>query len=737
MPHPLPSRRPLLLAIAAFLASGASGLVYQVAWQRILALHSGVGIYSVAAIVAAFMLGLGLGSHVGGALSLRLGSRRALVAFAAVELSIGALGALSPWLFYDVLYLRGAHLYATLWRTAALHAAVLVPPTFLMGLSLPLLARGLVHDAGTARRTVGVLYGVNVLGAAAGALLAPWVLIRLYGVRGAIFVAAAGNVFAGLAGLLAGRLAPTDVTAPEPFRTPRPLALWVAVYGLSGFTALSLEMVWFRVLDVAVKSTAFTFGTLLALYLFGSAVGCLAMAARRRPVDDPLKTFLLCQSLLVAYAAGAVVLLVRLPASLPPFQWFNEYWATGALRVPPGGAWIPMLRLYAALPLVLFGPSVVLMGASFPVLQQGVQVDARTSGRRVGLLQAVNIAGCLAGSLLVGLAGFRWVGTAGVLRVLTVLAIGFAVVGLVLGRDRRRFAALGLVLAALALALPDSWALWSRLHGTADPATRVVEDETAVTALVPKRDGRRAMAVNGKYHSWLPFGGTHTRLGAAPALVHPAPMDVAIIGLGSGDTAWAAACRTETRSVTVFELAAGQPTLLAGAAEGGAFAPLGAFLSDPRLRVVVADGRKAIQDAPPASLDLIEADALWPQVAHSGYLYSVEFFALCRSRLKPGGVVCTWSPTDRVYKTFTTVFPHVIGLGDHSILIGSSDPLPLDQASWLARLEEPGVSAYLGARAEDARWLLERLKALHRGGRQHREDELNRDLFPRDEFSTP
>jgi spermidine synthase len=263
-----------------------------------------------------------------------------------------------------------------------------------------------------------------------------------------------------------------------------------------------------------------------------------------------------------------------------------------------------------------------------------------------------------------------------------------------------------------------------------------VEDETAVTALVPTPGGGRLVAVNGKSHSWLPFGGTHTRLGSAPALVHSAPADVAIIGLGSGDTAWAAGCRRETRSVTVFEIAAGQPPLLARAAASGAFPDLAAFLRDPRLHVVVEDGRKALQDARDP-FDLIEADALWPRVAGSGYLYSVEFFELCARRLKPGGVACTWSPTDRVYKSFTTAFPHVIGLADHEILIGSNDPLEVDRDLWRQRLADPAVQRYLGARQADAAWLLDRLQPLHRAGRGHRERELNRDLFPRDEFWTP
>ena len=145
-PRPADGAAPLLLAGAAFLVSGAAGLVYQVAWQRILALMSGVGIYSIAMIVAAFMAGLGAGSHLGGRWSLKLSPRRALLTFALVELGIGAFGAASGWLYYDVLYRRAALLYASPWTAGVMHFVALAIPTLLMGTSLPFLVRAMVGE---------------------------------------------------------------------------------------------------------------------------------------------------------------------------------------------------------------------------------------------------------------------------------------------------------------------------------------------------------------------------------------------------------------------------------------------------------------------------------------------------------------------------------------------------------------------------------------------------------------
>ncbi|HET9318087.1 MAG TPA: fused MFS/spermidine synthase [Vicinamibacteria bacterium] len=745
---PAPARAgaaPLVLAAAAFLVSGASGLVYQVAWQRILALMSGVGIYSIAMIVAAFMAGLGAGSHLGGRHSLRLTPRRALLTFALVELGIGAFGAASCWLYYDVLHRRAPFLYASPWTAGPMHFLTLAIPTFLMGTSLPFLTRALVGEARTAGRTIGVLYGINLLGAAAGALLTPWLLIRNYGVRGAVWWAAAGNVTAGVIAIALFAYFRRRGTDPDPApvteasgggETQR-FALWMGLYALSGFCALSLEILWFRLLEVAVKANAFTFGTMLALYLLGSAVGCLLGAPFVARLRRPLRTFLLCQCLLLAYSGAAVVLLAYGPLDRFPLQWYADYWRqTGGfslgLHTVDSQA---LTRLYVWLPFALFGPPTVLMGFAFPVLQRAVHDDPRTSGHKVGLLQAANIFGCVAGSLAVGLLALAWLGTSGTLRLLMAAGACFAVVGLRRFGARTAFSPLLAGLVVLAFVIPGQRRLWLRIHGNEAASALVEEDATGVSAILPTANPPWRVFVGGKSHSWLPFGGIHSSLGATPAVVHPAPVDVAIIGLGSADTAWAAGCREETRSVTVFEISGPQPRLLRRLGAREELPDLRRFLADPRVRIVVADGRNALARED-RRYDLIEADALWPDVSYAGNLYSAEFFEQCARRLKPGGVVCTWAPTPRVYAAFTRTLRHVVGRPD--VLIGSNDPIPFDPEAWHARLTSPAVSAYLGGRAvTDAEQLLKQLHPRNLKGRVHPARQTNFDLFPRDEFQTP
>ena len=246
------------------------------------------------------------------------------------------------------------------------------------------------------------------------------------------------------------------------------------------------------------------------------------------------------------------------------------------------------------------------------------------------------------------------------------------------------------------------------------------------------------MHVHGKAHSWIPFGGIHTRLGAAPAMIHPAPLDVAIIGLGSGDTAWASASRPETRSLTVFEISGPQPKLLRQlVATRTTFPELRGCSNDPRLRIRLADGRTALEQEG-ALYDVIEADALWPIAPYAGNLYSVEFFNQCMRRLKPGGILCTWAPTPRVYSSFTQAAPYIVGLGDRSVLFGSNQPIEIDPETWRSRALSPEVRAYLGEDgATGTAWLLERVQQLHRLRRRQLQKNMNFDLFPRDEFHSP
>jgi len=735
--------RDIAIASFCFFLSGAAALVYQVAWQRLLTLTTGVSVHSIAAITAAFMAGIGIGSHLGGLWSERLSPRRAARAFAGVELGIAAFASISVWIYYHGLYERMPWLYGhgTV-ATFLAHFLSLLLPTTLMGMSLPLLVRRLVLSAEQAPRTIGYLYAVNALGAAAGAFATPWLLVRYLGVDGAVLCGAALSAAAGLGTLLlsdrtevpaASTQAPTSPLRPE-IEGAQPLGLWIALYALSGYISLSLEIVWFRILDVMAKGGAFTFGTLLGMYLLGLATGTFSATSYASRLQRPLRAFLLCQGLMLAFTLLAHTLLVHLPASGGVLARMVEYGASPTKFFNMETISLSdFTYMYILMPLFLFGPATFCMGFGFPVLHRAIQGDPMSSGRRVGLLQAANIAGCTLGSLVTGLFMLDALGSAGVFRILGFL--GFGIVAM--GAYRLRARSLWAVLAAIGILIavfPDNKTLWLRLHGEPDAAASIFEEDAAsVTAFTPRlKEGGYYLWVNGRSISWIPFGSIHTVLGAVPALIHPSPKDVAIVGLGSGDTAWAMGTREETENITVFEIATSQPRLLERMRHAPGMERLDQFLADKRVRVVKDDGRRRLgRDG--VKYDIIEADALYPDSGLAGNLYSVEFFELAARALKPGGIMCTWVPRSRVQASAQRAFRYAIQTG--KMLVLSNSPLPLDPESWKARLHSEHVTRYLGdAQISPIRTALEGASQAEPLDPAH---EFNEDLQPRDEFVRP
>lgn len=731
-----------------YFASGVPALVYQTVWQRLLVLHSGVGTISVAIIVAAYMLGIGLGSLCGARVSRRIRPAAALVGFAAIETTIALCAIASPTVLYDGLYLQGGWLYRELWHVVLLHIAVFLIPTGLMGATLPLMTRALVRESRSAPRSIGILYGLNTLGAAFGAVLAPWFLLPYAGVSGSIVVGALCNLGVATGALWTRFRSPAfaDEVVPDAAHdaaegpqpvviSSPPLWLWTVLYFLSGWYAIGLEILWFRIIDVGVKSTSFTFGTVLAIYLSCMALGSMAAAPRVVRIVEPLRVFLSCQCLILVSAAIALLAIVKCPETGFAVRWFVRYWGSYEPIHPSWDEFPAVALLYCAFPIFLMGLPTFLMGYSFTAMQRGVQRDVATSGYRVGLLQAANIAGCTLGSLLVGLWLLSALGSLGTLRLIVSSGTVFAMIGIVATSSRRSFAVGLAALAAAAWLLPDDRHLWLRMHGQrADGAALIAEDVTAVCALTPEPgQDRWRLSANGKGQGAIPFGGVHSKLGVLPAALHPAPKSVAIIGLGSGGTPWAASRRVETERVRVFEICASELPLLRQLAASQNLPNLQQFVRDPRIVVDSRDGRHALM-TDPTTYDLIEADAIRPNGAYSGYLYSIEFFRLCGQRLNRGGLMCSWSPTPRTYATFRCAFPHVLELDGGTILIGSHQPIDFDASRWRARIQSVPVADALGRCVlQECLGATERARILPRSS-DIPEAWTNTDLFPYDEF---
>ena len=377
----------------------------------------------------------------------------------------------------------------------------------------------------------------------------------------------------------------------------------------------------------------------------------------------------------------------RLVAYLGEYEPYYVYGAVLALKnatLTDLSSFAPLgsfAMLYLAIPALIVGPPTFLMGVSFPFLQRACQSDLQVLGRRVGALLSANISGSVVGTMITGWWLLPAFGTAVTLRILVGLGALLAIPLWQVSSGRSRLVttagALAITVAVLT-ALPDGGTLWARLHGSAPHAVIAAEDGSGVSVLKPSTASRNtAVFVNGIGQSWIPYGGIHTVLGALPALLHPDPQNIVIIGLGSGDTAFAAAGRSETSRLDLRGDHRGATDDAAPAVGDSAVSGLTRVLTDPRIDHVIGDGRAFVLRSGPV-FDIIEMDALRPTSAYAGNLYSREYFDLLRRRLKPGGFAVTWAPTARTRDTFASVFPHALVFGD--IMVGSSDPIEFDPA---------------------------------------------------------
>jgi spermidine synthase len=671
---------------------------------------------------------------------------------------------------------------------------VLLWPTFFMGLSLPLLARVLTDRPGRSAERIGGLYGWNTLGASLGALLTVWLLARTLGFAGAIRIGAFLNLACAAAALLVvaarrrrgsgegpedahadeaaaiDEIGPAEASAPLlPGNTAEaPLRFgfrgWLAIYALSGFVALSLEILWFRVLGTIHKPSSFTFSTLLAIYLLGLGGGALLGRRWARKAHRPVATFFALQAGIGLYAGLSLGLLTaalgRLPGLGPLWRYLGEYETLAldeAVRATQrllmrGGDVAPFTvelaaqftLLYGLVPLYLIGPPTLLMGMSFPFIQKAVQTDLLRLGRRVGGLQAANIVGSTLGAGLTGLVLLDTLGSSGTLRVLVGLAGVFL---FLLCRVRwpegpRQWRAAGAAVLILALSLaatPSDSTLWAKLHGTTPDRILFAEDGSGLSVLKHEGTGAEAhvvVYVDGLGQSKIPYGGYHTLLGALPAMLHPNPESVAVIGLGSGDTLFGISGRAETRRILCLEIVAPQLRTLQMLAREGLYPTLADTILDGRVEYRFTDGRSFLMRTT-ERFDVIEADALRPGTPYVGNLYSLEYFELLKRRLKPGGFGVTWCPTARVRSTFLRAFPYVLFFGE--TLIGSNEPITFDRAAMQARLRDPFTASHYARGGVDPGVIL--AEDIARGPTAIGPEldrtpyvDINTDLFPKDEY---
>lgn len=738
----------LRLLIVAFFLSGTGALIYQVIWQRMLGLFAGADSTSAALVVGAFLLGLGIGSLIASYLADRLTPGRAVAYYALCETAIALFALASPWFFHDFVVGELDGLADDRLMVFLVCFLGLLIPTFLMGMSTPLVSRAVVVTLEGAASRIGWLYGANTFGAGAGAILGGWYLAGTLGFEGALWVGAALN-FAAVALALAvlrqaGSAAPAHESAAAAPAAAEPrgafgFRTWCVLMFLSGFFIIALEILWIRVLGIMWQQTAYSFSFILGVFLVADGGGMAAGAAITRRIADARPAFFAIQALAALHAVLTFIVLYAL------YDWapFVEIMQPDLLRFRGAGLELSML-----LTVLVVAPPAFLLGMSFPFVQHAVQRDLSRVGQRVGLVQLANILGNAAGSIAAGLLLLDLVGSMGTLKTATILAAILLLAWAWLrmrGGDAMplvaRSAAAGVALLALALVAPSNFDFWSRVHRQQDGAVGYVAEDRSGLAFMrvePGSDGseRSRMFIGGFSQSHVPFLQIHLFLGAVGPLVHPDPQDVMVIGVGSGGTPYAAGVNPATRAVTAIELVRPVYDVLRRYVAERSDSVVGRLFADPRYKLVAGDGRHEIF-LKHARYDVIQSDAIMPETSNSGVLYSREFFELVRATLKPGGYYVLWAPTERTVETFTQVFPHVLHLRPVSVLIGSMAPIGFDADSLAAKLADPAIGDYLSQAGAD----FGRLRAMFAGeprrwtqGEGRGGFEANTDMFPRDEY---
>ena len=716
---------PLLLILLA--GSGCAALIYEIVWFQLLQLVIGSSAVSLGLLLAAYMGGLCLGST---ALP-RLVSRRLhpLKVYAVLEAGIAVSGLLVLFAVPLVgrLYLAGATqgLPGLVFR-GLIAAVCLLPPTLLMGASLPALSRW-VDSTPSGVSWVGWLYSANIAGAVTGCVLAGFYLLRVHDMAFATYAAIAINVLVALVSVVLSRRASYVHRAESPatvrsVRAKTATFIYVAI-AISGVSALGAEVVWTRLLSLLLGGTVYTFSIILAVFLLGLWAGSSVGSFAARRVAHPALALAVCQTLLVVSIGWTARTLAY---SLP-------YWP-----VDPWLSLDPLFNFQLDLVRCIWAifPATVLWGASFPLALAAAALKGEDPGRLSGEIYAANTAGAVAGALafslvlipewgtrgsqqlLIGVAALGAVAAAvPVIRIPTSRSMGIAAVVTAVG--------LAVGLASTIVDVPWEVIAYGRriapilraadLYPALNQSPKVLFRGEGINSsvVILERSGQRHFYVSGKAEaSTAPADMRLERMmGHIPALIHLAPRSVLTVGFGAGVTAGSFVPYPDVERLVICEL---EPFIPPASDEF--FAPQNnAVLRDPRTQVVYDDARHFIFTTK-EKFDVVTTDPIHPWVKGTSTLYSKEYYELVKAHLNPGGVVAQWLPiydsdaatVKSELATFFEVFPNATVWSNYVpneggfdlVLVGQATPAPISLDAVQARLDRPDYSKVLASIGE-------------------------------------
>jgi spermidine synthase len=736
--------------LLCFFASGVSGLVYQVIWVRELVLVFGATTFAVSTVLTAFMGGLALGSYYFGRRSETVA--RPLRLYGLLEIGIGVYGLMVPLIFAGL-----PMVYHSFWRQQLsffalsivrffFAALVLIVPTALMGATLPVLSSFYARDIGRIGLRVGSLYALNTFGAVIGAAATGFLLIPALGMNAATATAATMNILLGVVALTVSRKVESHTRAPqesEQVSAGGPLiskkssrssdsesqrgkiTLIIAGFAVSGFVALSYEVIWSRVLALIIGSSVYAFSIMLTTFLVGLAAGATIASRVVDRVRRPIRMFAV-----IEVAVGVTSLIGAYLFNDLPYVFVQLYrW------VDSSAFGLLLFSRFLIASLVMIVPT-FLLGALFPLVVRIVSSGklGRTTGRTVGDAYAANTLGAIVGSFASGFILIPWLGLLGSLRLCVALNFVVAAAAFLASAKRRSakrakrinlsatagVAASVLLIILVVMGEPpwDPEVMSSAVYRYAPSLvgksrqelfdflksgqgeTIFYKEGITATVAVQRQGGGRVLKVNGKPEaSTAGDMPTQILIGALPLLVREHTDDVLLIGLGSGVTLGSVE-RFPVKRVTCVEL---EPAVVEASRhfEDVNNRPL----DDPRLRMISNDGRNFIYTTD-EKFDVIVSEPSNPWVTGVANLFTLEYFKRGAERLKEDGLFSQWlqiyemAPEDvrTLIATFRAAFPQVYlfrGAEGDLMLLGSKTERRLDLGVLKSHFDDPKIGADL------------------------------------------
>ena len=699
---------PPALVLLLYFLSGATALIYEVVWSRMLMHVFGSTAVALGTVLAAFMAGMAVGSWLIGKAADKSSNCLRLYAFLEIGLALAALvshvllSRIAPaHLALHDLFGFSETIFGVIRFLLAF--SLVMAPTILMGATLPVLARFLVNRRNKVGINLSTLYATNTFGAVSGVLLTGFYLIGTYGIHIPVYMAVTANLLIGcvawLASLRMGEsaLAVTPSAddggaAPvgrETIVDPLIFRIILVGLGISGFTSFAYEIYWTRSLVFILGNSIYALTTMLSAFLSGIAIGGYLIRFVLKYHADRVVTFGWIQIFLGIFSALALPLLFFIsdPQSL------GQYLLDTSEQVFP-----LIFTSFGVAFLVMLVPA-VLIGASFPLVGQIVVKDLNKTGAYVGKIYAINTLGNVLGALLPGFILLAWLGIQkGILAMaLLNVTLGFVVLALTLTRAQRHPAwryALPVVLVLTMLAMsraPLQFQFPSEGERDYFKTTFYREGPLATTKVYwNPRTLEKHMSVDG-----IVIGGTgfvefkQLLLAHLPKLLLDDVSTELSVGLGSGMLAGESARDPQVESITTVEI---EPGVVDGAA---LFAKENhGVLENPRVEVIIDDIGNFLRTTSDRYQVITADEKTADSFASNGFSYSLEYYDLLRNHLAPGGLVAQWVPAtlptrqyQMILKTFTESFPFVqlwyflpaYKKGPfNSILVGSNERIELD-----------------------------------------------------------